>query len=37
MDGESSVTRSIIGEPLSSYIRDVQMERESGVNPSMID
>ena len=36
MEGESSVTRSIIGEPLSSYIREVQMEGESGLNPSII-
>ena len=37
MEGENSVTRSMIGEPLSSYILEVQMEGESGVNPSMID
>ena len=37
MEGESSFTRSILGESLSSYIREVQMEGERGVNPSMID
>ena len=37
MEGESSVTRIIIGEPLFSYIGEVQMESESDVIPSIID
>ena len=37
MEGESGGTQSIIGEPLSSYIRVVQMEVESGITRSIID
>ena len=37
MEGESSVTRSIIDEYHSSIIRGDQMEVESGVTQSIID
>ena len=37
MEGESGVTRSIIDELLSSYIRGFQMDGESGVIRSIID
>ena len=37
MEGESGGTQSIIVEPLSSYIRVVQMEVESGNTRSIID
>ena len=37
MEGESSVTRSIIEELHSSDIPEDQMEGESGVTPNIID
>ena len=37
MEGESRGTQSIIGEPLSSYVRGVQMEGGNGITPSIID
>ena len=37
MEGESSVTRSIIDERHSSNIQQDQMDGESGVSPSIID
>ena len=37
MEGESDVTRSIIDELYSSYIRGDEMEDESGVTLSIID